>query len=594
MPDLIAQGADPRHRWRRTLIPHIPMVLGRAGGGWDVSWDAQISRRHAQLLWNNDFLQVTRLEQARNPMFFRGRQQHTFPVRTGEHFVIGGTTFSISDERVNVTIDSSPATNEQAFSPAYLQSIRYRNADQRIEVLSRLPDVISGATNDKELFVRLISLLLTGIVRATAAAIVAVRNEPSRDATIDVLHWDRRSEDGGPFSPSGRLIRNAVDCGKSVVSIWNRTRPRTTATFVDQEDVDWAFCTPVLGEACPGWALYIAGRFDPQVRQAAQSRGPEELQDELKFAELAATTLHNLREVRLLEHRQSSLRPFFSPVVLEALAGQDPDEVLSPREAEVSVLFCDLRGFSRRSEQDAGDLLGLLNRVSRALGVMTRCILEQGGVVGDFHGDAAMGFWGWPIEQPDAVERACRAALSIRDAFDEAARRDDHPLTDFRVGIGVATGPAVAGKIGTVDQVKVTVFGPVVNLASRLETMTKVLRAPLLIDELTASRVRAQVPRDVARVRRVAKVRPCGMETVVEVSELLPPVATFPQLNDQHIAAYEQALDSLQARDWEAAFQWLHQVPAEDRVKDYLTVFIAQHNRMPPPNWDGVIPIATK
>ena len=263
----------------------------------------------------------------------------------------------------------------------------------------------------------------------------------------------------------------------------SRTRPQTTATFVEQEDVDWAFCTPVLGEACPGWAIYMTGRFDP----AGAARGPEprpgRTAGRTEVRRTRRHRLHNLREVRLLEHRQSSLRPFFSPVVLEALAGQDPNQVLSPREAEVSVLFCDLRGFSRRSEQDAGDLLGLLNRVSRALGVMTHCILEQGGVVGDFHGDAAMGFWGWPIEQPDSVERACRAALSIRDAFDEAAQRDDHPLTDFRVGIGVATGPAVAGKIGTVDQVKVTVFGPVVNLASRLETMTKVLRAPLLIDE---------------------------------------------------------------------------------------------------------------
>jgi adenylate cyclase len=594
MPDLIAQGADPRHRWRRTLIAHVPVVLGRAGGGWDVPWDSQISRRHAQLLWNNDFLHVTRLDTARNPVFFRGRQQQTFPVRTGEHFVIGGTTFSISDERVNVSVDSPPAANEQAFSPSYLQSVRYRNADQRIEVLSRLPEVISGATNDAELFVRLISLLLTGIPRATAAAIIALRSGVAGEAGIEILHWDRRSEHAGPFSPSGRLIRSAVESGKSVVSIWNRTRPQTTATFADQEDVDWAFCTPVLGEACPGWALYLTGRFDPQTRMAASTRGAEELQDELKFAELAATTLHNLREVRLLEHRHSSLRPFFSPVVLEALAGQDPNQVLAPREAEVSVLFCDLRGFSRRSEQDANDLLGLLHRVSRALGVMTHWILAHGGVVGDFHGDAAMGFWGWPIEQPDSVERACRAALSIRAAFDEVAQRDEHPLTDFRVGIGVATGPAVAGKIGTVDQVKVTVFGPVVNLASRLETMTKVLRAPLLIDELTARRVRAQVSPAVARVRRVATVRPYGLEAAVEVSELLPPLSAFPQLSDDHIAAYERALDALQARDWETAFQWLHQVPADDRVKDYLTVFIAQHNRMPPPNWDGVIPIATK
>lgn len=594
MPDLIAQGADPRHRWRRTLLPHVPVILGRAGGGWDVPWDTQVSRRHAQLLWDWGSLQVTRLEQARNPIFFRGRQQQAFAVRAGEHFVIGGTTFSLSDEKVDVAVDAAPSGQEQSFAPEYLQSVRYRDADQRIEVLSRLPEVISGAANDEELFVRLISLLLTGIPQAVAAAIVRVHTAPDGQVGIDVLHWDRRSEERGRFSPSGRLIRTAVESGKSVVSVWNRARTQISATFVDQDDVDWACCTPVLGEACPGWALYLTGRFAPHIRYAAAVRGAEELRDELKFAELAATTLQNLRALRRLEHRQSSLRPFFSPIVLEALAGQDPDQVLAPRQEEVSVLFCDLRGFSRRSEQHAHDLLGLLQRVSQALGVMTHCILAQGGVVGDFHGDAAMGFWGWPLEQPDVVERACRAALSIRDAFDAAARCHDHPLTDFRVGIGVATGPAVAGKIGTVDQVKVTVFGPVVNLAARLEAMTKTLRAPLLIDQCTAERVRAEVSPAVARVRRVARVRPYGLELAEEVSELLPPEAAFPQLTDEHIAAYERALDALQSRNWEEAFQWLHQVPAEDRVKDFLTVFIAQHNRMPPPDWDGAIPIALK
>ncbi len=585
-------GADPRHRWRRTLIAHIPMVLGRVCGGWDVPWDSQISRRHAQLIWNHDALQIAKLESGRNPIYFHGKQEQSFALRTGEHFVIGGTTFTLSDERVNITIDSPPGANEQAYSPSFLQSLSFRDADQRIEVLSRLPDVILGAATDDELSVRLISLILTGIPRATAAAIVAVSEGEA--AEVRLLHWDRRDEEGGEFAPSGRLIQNAVSSAKSVVSIWSRDRRSISATFGDRDDVDWAFCTPVLGRACPGWAIYVTGRFETQLRPGPPQRNPEELQDELKFAELAATTLHNLRDVRMLERQQSSLRQFFSPIVLDALAGQDPEQVLAPREAEVSVLFCDLRGFSRRSERDADDLLGLLNRVSRALGVMTHYILEEGGVVGDFHGDAAMGFWGWPIEQPNYIERACRAALMIREEFTAAAQRDDHPLSDFRAGIGLATGPAVAGKIGTVDQVKVTVFGPVVNLASRLETMTKVLRAPVLIDEETARRVGTSVSPDVARVRRVARVRPYGMEVSVEVSELLPPAAQFPQLTDEHIAAYEHALDALQDRDWETAFQWLHKVPADDRVKDYLTVFIAQHNRMPPVDWDGVIPIATK
>src|SRR6185295_5076579 len=84
-------------------------------------------------------------------------------------------------------------------------------------------------------------------------------------------------------------------------------------------------------------------------------------------------------------------------------------------------------------------------------------------------------------------------------------------LSDFRVGIGIASGRAVAGKIGTVDQVKITVFGPAVNLASRLETMTRQLRASILIDPPTAAVIRATIPREICRVRRLAKVLPVGL-----------------------------------------------------------------------------------
>jgi adenylate cyclase len=224
---------------------------------------------------------------------------------------------------------------------------------------------------------------------------------------------------------------------------------------------------------------------------------------------------------------------------------------------------------------------------------MTHEILEHGGVVGDFHGDAAMGFWGWPLTSPGDVRQSCLAALAIRAAFD-AARGADQLLAGFQVGIGLATGSAVAGKIGTADQVKVTVFGPVVNLASRLEGMTKVFRAPILIDEDTARELRKSLAPDVARLRRVARVRPFGVDATVEVSELLPPTAQLPQVSDQAIADYEAALAAFQAGRWSEAFDQLHRVPPTDRVKDFLTVYIAQHNRTPPANWDGVISLPSK
>ncbi len=81
---------------------------------------------------------------------------------------------------MNVTTDAPEPVQQQSFSAQYLKGVRFRNPDHRIEVLSRLPDVISGASDDRELFVRLVSMLLAGVPRADAAAVVAV--EEGREA----------------------------------------------------------------------------------------------------------------------------------------------------------------------------------------------------------------------------------------------------------------------------------------------------------------------------------------------------------------------------------------------------------------------------
>jgi len=593
MPDLIAQGGRPQHRWRRTLPAGQQLALGRSEGIWQTPWDEQISRVHCHICWESGRLQVQRIPEARNPIFYGGQPVDAVSLAPGEHFVIGQTTFTLSNEQVDLTIDRPRPVTEQTFSPEYLKRLRFRDADQRIDAISQLPQVISTAAGDEEMFVSLVSLLLSGISRATAAAVVVADPYASEADAPRVLHWDRRLVTGESFRPSRKLILQAVESRQSIVHVWNDSTKNNDSNFTASENTDWAYCTPIEGNACRGWALYIAGRFASEPG-APQASDPQDLRDDVKFTEIAASTLGRLRELRSLEREQASLSQFLSPVVLQAIAGQDPEQVLAPREANVAVLFCDLRGFSRESERSADDLMGLLERVSRALGVTTRNILATGGVVGDFHGDATMGFWGWPLAQTDDIHRCCCTALAIRDEFTAASMRDQHPLQGFRIGVGIATGRAVAGKIGTVDQVKVTAFGPVVNTAARLEGMTRILQAPILLDAETADTIRRDVPREIARVRRVAVVRPMGMEAPLEVSELLPPEADLPQLADSHIGAYESALDALLARDWGKAFELLHQVPASDRVKDFLTVFIAQHGRTAPEDWDGVIPLTKK
>ena len=601
MADLIAQGGQGDHRWRRPLPEGHPVTLGRTSEPWSVPWDEKVSRRHVEVAWREGQLDVRRLSEARNQIYYRGRAAESFSLRPGEHFVVGSTMFTLVDEPVRVTKDAPQPDDRRAFDSHDLRQRPFRDADQRITVLSRLVEIMSSATDETELVVRIVNLLLTGVPRAAAVAVV-IQEGDGPTSRLTVRHWDRRGSTITDFRPSERLIREALQRRSSMLHVWQAGKSTPVVVsetavgdYTTESDEDWAFCTPLPGDAGRGWALYVAGRCPSSAAiETGRDEWADALRDDVKFTELAATTISNLRQSQSLVRQQASLRQFFSPIVLTTLTGREPDEVLAPREAEVAVLFCDLRGFSRTSARAANDLLGLLQRVSDALGVMTRHILAEGGVIGDFHGDSAMGFWGWPLAQPDAAQRACRAALAIRAEFAEAAAVAGHPLADFRIGIGVATGPAVAGKIGSIDQVKVTVFGPVVNLASRLEAMTKILRAPILIDPRTAEIVRATLPPETARVRRVASVRPPGLDNAVDVSQLLPPESVDPLLTAEHLAAYETAVAAFHSGDWSQAFRLLHQVPAEDRVKDVLTVFIAQHNRTPPPNWDGVISITDK
>jgi adenylate cyclase len=595
MPDLIAQGPSSEDRWRRELpepASGVDVMIGRSGADWNVPWDSMISRSHVRLTpVRDDRVEVLCMATARNAVFHRGNKAMQFTLVPGDHFVIGSTTFTLAIRPGASDSSSNGDVTEHAYDHAILRRRHFRDAASRIEMLSRLPDLITSSGSDEELLVRVTSVLLQSTPAASAVAIASVPSEQAADEDADsrpvqILHYDSRTpgKDGPPVS--ARLVRSAIQKRESVLHLWSASR-RDASAYTASEDVDWAFCVPLRSQACPGWALYVTGQLAAEsgmdLGKSLQA-APDDLQDDVKFAELVGTTIANLRLSRRLERRQAAMRRFFAPVVMDALAGRDTDEVLAPREAELSVMFCDLRGFSRRSERDADQLLDLLARVSDALGVMTRHILDTGGVIGDFHGDAAMGFWGWPLDQSDTAIRAAEAASRIL-----AHNDDGNDAGGFRCGIGIASGRAVAGRIGTVDQVKVTAFGPVVNLASRLEGMTKAFGAEVIIDEATAAAIRGNQS-SAFRVRRLARVRPAGLEKVVDACELLSLTdAGDHSLTDQQIVDYEASLDALIQGDWDQAYQRLHALPAWDRPKDVLLATILRYNRVPPENWSGVI-----
>ena len=583
MLELIAQGKTAQQRWRKVLLQEIPFILGRTSRGWAVDWDEKVSRNHARLQLVRGVLQVEKNELARNPIYFNGQEQDSFSVSPGDHFVIGDTTFLMTDDSAMATLELPSPISQRSFSAEFLRHVRYEDADQRIEVLNRLPEVISSSNDADELHGRMVNLLLAGISSATVVGICRQQDH----GEIEVVSWDKRELTGGDFSPCAKLIEQAFSRSESLLHMWQKTEAGSDMT-IDLVN-DWAFVCPLAGATNNGWAIYVSGinRGDQELQDSENS-----IQGDVKFAELVGATLANLRRVQYLERRQSTFRPFFSPVVMEAFVDRDPEEVLRPRQCEISVLFCDLRGFSAKSEQMSDQLEELLDRVSQALGIMTKAVLDHGGVIGDFHGDSAMGFWGWPLEKENVVESICQAALKIKSELLAIAAEPKHLLHDFQMGIGMATGNAVAGKIGTSDQVKVTAFGPVVNLAARLEGMTRHLNTPIIVDEITAERVnlRSNWTSEIkVATRRLGVFRPFGLSSPTPLFELFD----LNQPKDPGVLeVYESGLDQFVAGRWDEVRSTLETIASKDAPAKFLLEYVK--DRLPPENFDGVIELISK
>jgi class 3 adenylate cyclase len=157
---------------------------------------------------------------------------------------------------------------------------------------------------------------------------------------------------------------------------------------------------------------------------------------------------------------------------------------------EATVLFSDIRGFTALTERIPPDaLLELLNRYFE---VMSQVIVDHGGLLNKYGGDSLMAVFGSPVHPlkdhaSRAVHTACAMMRALEEFNVELGKRGEVPL---EVGVGIATGPLVAGNVGSAERLEYTVIGDAVNLASRLEGMTKKLLTPVLMSGRTAEAVR--------------------------------------------------------------------------------------------------------
>jgi adenylate cyclase len=203
-----------------------------------------------------------------------------------------------------------------------------------------------------------------------------------------------------------------------------------------------------------------------------------------------ATVVENfVREQR----EKQRLSRFFSPDVLRAVVRDRDGRSLRPRRRLVTVLFSDIRGFTSISERLQPEQVDEMLR--EYLTVMTEVVFRHGGTVDKYIGDAIMGLYNVPYEDPDHALNAVRTALEFQERVISFSARWEAKLgAPIRCGVGINSDVAVVGSLGSRQRSEYTAIGDAVNLAARLESITKDYNVPIIISEYTYKYVKGRFP----------------------------------------------------------------------------------------------------
>jgi adenylate cyclase len=190
---------------------------------------------------------------------------------------------------------------------------------------------------------------------------------------------------------------------------------------------------------------------------------------------------------------QNAFGRYVNDYVLNQLLEGPENEALGGMEREVTIVFCDIRGFTHISEgMKAKNVVALLHEIFQ---LMSDRILENGGSIDKFIGDSVMAYFGAPVHQPDHAARAVRTAIEIVKALEErnakAEIADDPSVEPVEVGIGIHTGMVVVGNIGSDQRTDYTAVGDAVNVAHRLEKLAR--PGEILVSEAVQRVVRAEL-----------------------------------------------------------------------------------------------------
>jgi adenylate cyclase len=380
--------------------------------------------------------------------------------------------------------------------------------------------------------------------RAAQAAVEVVSLDRGRVLTRDGEGWKTIAsfpESGDRLDgedPPSRLVVNRV-CEDKLTKWFDPFQlPEDCSSLAGVSSV---VATPILDRA----GQVIAILYGERRLESMLARRPVTRLDAKLFEVLAvglSAGLARLEQQRAALSLEARFEQFFTPELARQLLSCP--ELLTGQDREITVLFCDIRGFSRISRKHGPTVT--LKWTNDVLSTLSDCVQKHHGVLVDYIGDELMAMWGAPEAQPDHPERACRAALEMIESMPALSARWQEALGEpTAVGIGINTGIARVGNTGSQRKFKYGPLGDTVNVASRVQGASKYFRSNLLVTQATKERLGPEF-----QVLRLGKARVVNISDPIELFELCS--AQQPELCERR-SAYEEALGSFEAREFRKA-----------------------------------------
>ncbi|WP_457622482.1 adenylate/guanylate cyclase domain-containing protein, partial [Persephonella sp.] len=278
---------------------------------------------------------------------------------------------------------------------------------------------------------------------------------------------------------------------------------------------------------------------------------------------------------------------YLSPDVVEQIV-RNPEKLgLGGEEKEITVLFADIRDFTQITEKLTP------KQVAKLLNVyfddFTKIILNNRGLLDKYIGDAVMAVFNAPVTVPDHPDRACRTALDLVDRLDKINEKlEKLDLPPIRIGIGINTGKAIIGNLGSSLRFEYTAIGDTVNLASRLEGLNRIYGTEIILSQYTVEKVRSEF-----LFRKLDRVRVKGKEQPVYVYQLMKKN----ERNENIKALYEEALSYYFNTEFNLAVEIFKEL--WERYQDFPSKVLLERTlnliKNPPGvNWKGIYEVKEK